>query len=169
MTEMTKQERVRAALAGKPVDHAPVALWRHDFLREWTPEELVATTLEAYRADDWDFIKFNPRATYFAEAWGNRSCSAPSGSVRSVWRLSRATHHPRRQLYFQDLPGKWLALLDMRNFRRKIRANRRVGTQISPRRDLVAAKSLANVGIAGSRPCATLATARPALMTDASR
>src|SRR3989304_408470 len=71
MADMTRPERVRAALAGQPVDHAPVALWRHDFLREWTPEELVAATLEAYRADDWDFIKFNPRATYFAEAWGN--------------------------------------------------------------------------------------------------
>jgi uroporphyrinogen decarboxylase len=69
--DISKRGRVRAALAGEPVDHAPVSLWRHDFLREWTPEELVATTLDAYRADDWDFIKFNPRATYFAEAWGN--------------------------------------------------------------------------------------------------
>src|SRR2546423_397190 len=25
----------------------------------------------AARAYDWDFIKLNPRATYFAEAWGN--------------------------------------------------------------------------------------------------
>lgn len=71
MAEMTKRERVRAALAGEPVDHVPAALWGHDFLREWSPEELVAATLEAYRADDWDFVKFNPRATYFAEAWGN--------------------------------------------------------------------------------------------------
>ena len=71
MAAMTKRERVRAALASEPVDHVPVALWRHDFLREWSPEELVAATVEAYRADDWDFIKFNPRATYFAEAWGN--------------------------------------------------------------------------------------------------
>lgn len=71
MAEMTKPERVRAALAGEPVDRVPASLWRHDFLREWSPEELVATTLEAYRADDWDFIKLNPRATYFAEAWGN--------------------------------------------------------------------------------------------------
>lgn len=68
---MNKKERVRAALAGRDVDRAPVSLWGHDFLREWTPRELVAATLEAYRAHDWDFIKFNPRATYFAEAWGN--------------------------------------------------------------------------------------------------
>ena len=71
MSEMTKRERVRAALDGEPVDHVPAALWGHDFLREWSPEDLVAATLEAYRADDWDFIKFNPRWTYFGEAWGN--------------------------------------------------------------------------------------------------
>lgn len=70
MTQMTKRERVRAALASQPVDCVPVSLWGH-FLREWSPEDLVAATLEAYRADDWDFIKFNPRWTYFAEAWGN--------------------------------------------------------------------------------------------------
>ncbi|MBI5285244.1 MAG: hypothetical protein HY874_09145 [Chloroflexi bacterium] len=68
---MTKRDRVRAALAGEPVDHVPASLWGHDFLREWSAEDLVAATLEAYRAHDWDFIKLNPRATYFAEAWGN--------------------------------------------------------------------------------------------------
>ena len=72
MAEMTKRERVRAALRGQPVDRVPVSLWGHDYLREWTPEDLVATTLEQYRAHDWDFIKLNPRASYFAEAWGNR-------------------------------------------------------------------------------------------------
>ncbi|TAK60547.1 MAG: hypothetical protein EPO22_09180 [Dehalococcoidia bacterium] len=71
MPEMTKKERVRATLAGKPADRAPASLWGHDFLREWSAEELVAATTDAYRANDWDFIKFNPRATYFAEAWGN--------------------------------------------------------------------------------------------------
>jgi uroporphyrinogen decarboxylase len=71
MPDMTKKSRVRAALASEPVDRAPASLWGHDFLREWSAEELVASTLEAYRANDWDFIKFNPRATYFAEAFGN--------------------------------------------------------------------------------------------------
>jgi uroporphyrinogen decarboxylase len=71
MAEMTKKERVRATLAGEPADRAPASLWGHDFLREWSAEELVAATMDAYRANDWDFIKFNPRATYFAEAWGN--------------------------------------------------------------------------------------------------
>ena len=36
------------------------------------PDETGGQTIvEAYRADDWDFIKFNPRWTYFGEAWGN--------------------------------------------------------------------------------------------------
>ena len=72
MAQLSKKERVRAALSGAAVDRAPVSLWGHDFLREWEPGDLVAATLESYRANDWDFIKLNPRSTYFAEAWGNR-------------------------------------------------------------------------------------------------
>lgn len=72
MATMSKKERVQAALSGRPVDSPPVSLWRHDFLREWAPTDLAATTLEGYRAGDWDFIKLNPRSTYFAEAWGNQ-------------------------------------------------------------------------------------------------
>lgn len=72
MAEMTKKERVRSALEGRPVDRVPVSVWGHDFEREWRPQDLVAATLDSYRAYGWDFIKFNPRATYFAEAWGNR-------------------------------------------------------------------------------------------------
>ncbi len=70
--QMTKKQRVAAALRGDDVDRVPASLWGHDFLREWTPEDLVDATLDAWRPYDWDFIKFNPRATYFAEAWGNR-------------------------------------------------------------------------------------------------
>ena len=69
---MTKPERVRAALRGEAVDRVPVSLWGHDFLREWAPADLAAATLESYRAGDWDFIKLNPRSTYYYEAWGNR-------------------------------------------------------------------------------------------------
>lgn len=68
---MTKKERVRAALRGEPVDRVPVSLWGHDFLREWSADDLAAQTVESYRAHDWDFIKLNPRWTFFAEAWGN--------------------------------------------------------------------------------------------------
>ncbi len=70
MTEMTKRERVRASIAGEAVDRAPASLWGHDFLREWSNEELVGATCEQYEAYDWDFIKINPRWSMFPEAWG---------------------------------------------------------------------------------------------------
>jgi uroporphyrinogen decarboxylase len=74
---MTKTERVQAALAGGEVDRVPVSAWGHDYLREWTAEGLAEATLETYRRFDWDFVKVNPRATYYAEDWGARF--QPSG------------------------------------------------------------------------------------------
>ena len=70
MIEMTKRERVRAAILGEPVDRAPASLWGHDFLREWSNDELVGATCEQYETYDWDFIKINPRWSMFPEAWG---------------------------------------------------------------------------------------------------
>ena len=70
MSEMTKRERVRAAIAGEPVDRVPASLWGHDFLREWNNDDLVAAAGEQYEAYGWDFIKLNPRWTMFPEAWG---------------------------------------------------------------------------------------------------
>jgi len=72
VAEMTKRERVAAALAGGEVDRVPASFWGHDYVREWTPEGLAEATLERFREYDWDFIKVNPRATYYAEAWGSR-------------------------------------------------------------------------------------------------
>jgi len=76
---MTRWERVRAALAGREVDRPPVSFWGHDYVREWTAQGLAEATLERYRTFGWDFIKVNPRATYYAEAWGNRY--RPSGDA----------------------------------------------------------------------------------------
>ena len=79
MAEMTKRERVTAALAGSEVDRVPISFWGHDYLREWTPADLAEATLERCLQFDWDFIKVNPRATYYAEAWGSRY--EPSGDA----------------------------------------------------------------------------------------
>ena len=76
---MNKRERVMAALAGPPVDRVPASFWGHDFLREWTPQGLADAMLESFRSYDWDYMKVNPRATYYAEAWGCRY--RPSGSA----------------------------------------------------------------------------------------
>lgn len=69
---MTKTDRVVAALQGGEVDRVPVSAWWHDFPREWSARELAEATIEAYRQYDWDFVKVNPRACYYAEDWGAR-------------------------------------------------------------------------------------------------
>lgn len=74
---MLKKERVRAALIGGAVDRPPAGFWGHDFGREWSPETLAEAMLEGFHRHDWDFLKVNPRATYYAEAWGCRF--EPSG------------------------------------------------------------------------------------------
>jgi uroporphyrinogen decarboxylase len=68
---MNKHERMAAALAGETVDRPPVSTWRHFVDREQNASDLAGAMLEYHRAYDWDFMKVNPRATYFAEAWGN--------------------------------------------------------------------------------------------------
>lgn len=72
MSTLSKRERVEAALAGQPVDRAPVSAWRHFIPEERTSADLAAATLADFQRYDWDWIKVNPRATYYAEAWGNR-------------------------------------------------------------------------------------------------
>ncbi|MEX1194882.1 MAG: uroporphyrinogen decarboxylase family protein [Dehalococcoidia bacterium] len=67
---MTKTQRVMHALKGERVDRVPVSAWWHDFPREWSAADLAETTLEAYREYDWDFIKVNPRFSYYSEPWG---------------------------------------------------------------------------------------------------
>ena len=88
MKTMTKRERVRAAIAGETVDRAPASLWGHDFLREWSNDELVGATCEQYEAYDWDFIKINPRWTMFPEAWG--AVYAPPQDQSNPTLVSRA-------------------------------------------------------------------------------
>ena len=67
---MSKPERVLAAVRGQELDCVPVSAWWHDFPREWSAKGLAEATLEAYRRYDWDFVKVNPRACYYAEDWG---------------------------------------------------------------------------------------------------
>jgi uroporphyrinogen decarboxylase len=64
--------RVEAALAGRKPDRPPVGAWGHTYREEWSPEELARVTVERQREFGWDFVKFQPRASSFAEAFGSR-------------------------------------------------------------------------------------------------
>src|SRR3990170_6591248 len=90
---MDKRERVKAALAGRPVYRVPVGFWGHDFLREWTPQGLADAMVESVQRYDIDYLKVNPRATYYAEAWGCRfrpSGDAARGPETEEWVLKSA-------------------------------------------------------------------------------
>lgn len=69
--KLSKRERVESALAGEAVDRVPVSAWGHLIPAEKAAESFVEASLAFFRRYDWDWLKVNPRATYFAEAWGS--------------------------------------------------------------------------------------------------
>ena len=74
---MEGRERVEAALALGLGDRPPVGAWGHTYREEWSPADLAAITVERARRFGWDYVKLQPRASSFAEAFG--SVYKPSG------------------------------------------------------------------------------------------
>jgi uroporphyrinogen decarboxylase len=68
---MDGRERVEAALGMGVADRPPVGAWGHTYREEWSPADLAAITIERARQFGWDFVKFQPRASSFAEAFGS--------------------------------------------------------------------------------------------------
>jgi len=52
-------------------DRPPVGAWGHTYREEWSPADLAKATIEHAEQFEWDFVKFQPRATCFAEAFGS--------------------------------------------------------------------------------------------------
>jgi len=70
-------------------DRPPIAAWGHTFKQEWSAHELAAITVEKARRFGWDFVKFQLRASVFAEAFGSKY--QPSGhSLRAPILLQAA-------------------------------------------------------------------------------
>src|SRR6266571_1522696 len=99
---MDGTERVRAALAMEPLERPPAAWWGHTYLEEWSPASLARVTLERQRRFDWDFVKLQPRATCFAEAFG--AGYRPSG---------RADRPPVQERALVRDPGAWAAVVSV--------------------------------------------------------
>lgn len=70
MADMTKRERIQAALGGGPVDRVPVAFWRHWPGDDQNAESLAQRAIEFQRKYDWDFIKVPPSHTYVVDDYG---------------------------------------------------------------------------------------------------
>ena len=68
----TKRERVEAVLNGEMPDRPPITCYHHFPEFEHSGAQLMADTMLSFQKDyDWDFVKINPRAVYYYEAWGN--------------------------------------------------------------------------------------------------
>ena len=72
MQEMTKIERLKAAIAGEDVDRIPVALWRHWPGDDQRPEDLAAATVAFQNQYDFDFVKVTPASSFCVADWGSK-------------------------------------------------------------------------------------------------
>jgi len=67
---MLKPERIKAALAGKPVDRVPVSFWRHWPGDDQDPDALAIVTLDFQKRYDLDFIKIPVTSTFCVADYG---------------------------------------------------------------------------------------------------
>lgn len=75
--QMTKRERVMAAVRGDETDRPPWSLWRHFYNAEYSAEDLAERMGTWASTYDFDFLKVNPRAEYHVQVWDARY--SPSG------------------------------------------------------------------------------------------
>ncbi len=68
---ITKLDRVHAALQGRTPDRPPVAAWKHLLPEERSEKDFIDASIAFAREYDWDWLKINPRAVYYAEIFGN--------------------------------------------------------------------------------------------------
>jgi len=70
MKQMSRRERLQAAVARRPVDRVPYAVWRHFPRVDRNPAGLAQATLRFHERYGSDFIKITPTGGYAVEAWG---------------------------------------------------------------------------------------------------
>ncbi len=70
MKQMTRPERLRAAVERRPVDRVPYAVWRHFPQVDRNPAGLAQATLRFHERYGSDFLKVTPAGGYAVEEWG---------------------------------------------------------------------------------------------------
>lgn len=85
MTQMTRRERVVAALAGEEVDRPAISLWRHFGGIDMTVDGLAEAMVGFQAEYDFDFVKFMPTGTYTIIDWGADTVWEPNDrGIRTV-------------------------------------------------------------------------------------
>src|SRR3989449_2849030 len=75
---MTSRERIHAAIAGRPVDRVPIALWRHFPGDDQRAESLAAAHVNFQKKYQWDLLKITPASGYYGDDWGLRAGYKPN-------------------------------------------------------------------------------------------
>ncbi len=76
--QMTKFERLNAAIKGEETDRVCVALWKHFPVADMTPEGLADSAIAFQKKYDWDLVKFTPTGTYGIMDWGAETVWKPN-------------------------------------------------------------------------------------------
>lgn len=81
-TLMNHWQRIEAAIAGLPTDHAPISLWRHFPIDDQDPGKLARHMVDWQKRWSFDLVKYMPSGTYGVEDWGATSAyaGAPNGA-----------------------------------------------------------------------------------------
>jgi uroporphyrinogen decarboxylase len=64
------KDRVERLMEGREIDRPPVSCWQHFYDQEWSAEKLAKATIDYQNKYNWDFVKINPRSSYYVEGWG---------------------------------------------------------------------------------------------------
>ena len=100
MRQMSRRERIQAAINRQPVDRVPYAVWRHFPVVDRSPAGLAQATLRFHDHYGSDFLKITPHGGYAVEAWGcveaeevlpdgHRACASCAVKSAEDWKRIR--------------------------------------------------------------------------------
>jgi uroporphyrinogen decarboxylase len=114
MKQMSRRERIQAAINREPVDRVPYAVWRHFPSVDRSPAGLAQATLRFHDHYGSDFLKITPHGGYAVEAWGcieaeevlpdgHRACASCAIKAPEDWKKIRPLDPTSAEGYSQQI------------------------------------------------------------------
>ena len=114
MKQMSRRERIQAAINRQPVDRVPYAVWRHFPAVDRSPAGLAQATLRFHDHYGSDFLKITPAGGYAVEAWGcveaeevmpdgHRACATCAVKTADDWKRIRPLDPMSAEGYSQQI------------------------------------------------------------------
>jgi uroporphyrinogen decarboxylase len=114
MKQMSRRERIQAAINRQPVDRVPYAVWRHFPAVDRSPAGLAQATLRFHDHYGSDFLKITPAGGYAVEAWGcveaeevmpdgHRPCASCAVKTADDWKRIRPLDPMSAEGYSQQI------------------------------------------------------------------